>query len=76
MTPEQFCYWLRGIFEIQQAGLDLNEKRSIKLTEAQIAMIDDHLNSVVSATIGSPLVMPDYMSLPPLPYVNKTTLKF
>jgi hypothetical protein len=46
MTPENFCYWLKGIFEIQEAGLDKNEKRSIRLTEAQIEMINTHLNYV------------------------------
>ena len=50
MTPENFCYWLKGIFEIQHAGLDANEKRPIKLTEAQIEMIDQHLGYVFSRT--------------------------
>ena len=46
MTPENFCYWLKGIFEIQEAGIDKNEKRSIKLTDAQLAMINEHLGYV------------------------------
>lgn len=46
VSPEQFCYWLRGILEIQTAGLDNNCKFVPKLTESQIMMIDDHLKSV------------------------------
>lgn len=37
MTPEQFCYWLQGCFEIN----DSNE-----LTEKQVQVIRNHLNLV------------------------------
>lgn len=59
MTAENFCYWLKGIFEIQEAGLDRGEKRIPKLTESQIEMISDHLNYVFAPKI-------DY-SVPPKP---------
>lgn len=51
MTPEQFCYWLRGVFEIQFAGLDKNAKLTPTLTGAQISMINQHLDSVFKAHI-------------------------
>lgn len=54
MTPEQFCYWLRGIFEIQTAGLDKDAKHVPKLTESQIDMIHRHLGSMFEAKIVSP----------------------
>lgn len=62
MTPENFCYWLKGIFEIQEAGLDKNEKRSIKLTDAQLAIINEHLGYVFQskAVVNHPPV--DLMS--------------
>lgn len=52
MTAENFCYWLKGIFEIQEAGFDKNEKRSIKLTEAQIDMINQHLGYVFQSPVN------------------------
>lgn len=55
MTAENFCYWLKGIFEIQEAGLDKNEKRSMKLTEAQIEMINQHLGYV----FAKPIILPE-----------------
>lgn len=54
MTAENFCYWLRGIFEIQMAGLDSNEKRVPKLTEPQIEMIAKHLNMVMNPVVTIP----------------------
>jgi hypothetical protein len=37
MTPENFCYWLKGFFELQSPT---------ELTETQVAQIRDHLNLV------------------------------
>jgi len=38
MTPENFCYWLQGLLEMQP-NLD-------SLSKAQVQMIRDHLNLV------------------------------
>lgn len=38
MTPEQFCYWLQGFFELS-CPID-------GLSPSQIAAIRDHLNTV------------------------------
>lgn len=46
MTPENFCYWLKGIFEIQEAGINESQEVQRKLTEAQVRMISQHLNYV------------------------------
>jgi hypothetical protein len=51
MTPENFCYWLQGVFEIQMAGLDYNEVRVPQLNEAQMMMIQRHLQSVFTARV-------------------------
>lgn len=37
MTPEQFCYWLQGFFELSENN---------ELTDKQIAIIQDHLGLV------------------------------
>lgn len=43
MTPENFCYWLQGYFEI-----DGNQpEKGYSLNPNQILMIRDHLRSVV-----------------------------
>lgn len=39
MTPEQFCYWLQGFFELSMVGDDT----AITLSPAQIRMVNDHL---------------------------------
>lgn len=64
MTPEQFCYWLNGIFEIQSANYDKNEKIVVRLTEAQIDMIAEHLRSVFVPRVVTPQ---ETWQLPPLP---------
>ena len=40
MTPEQFCYWLQGFFEI---SMDLGQRG---LTPQQCQVIQDHLQLV------------------------------
>jgi len=37
MTPENFCYWLQGLFEVQNPRA---------LTEAQTAVVKEHLQTV------------------------------
>ena len=42
MTPENFCYWLRGYIEL--SGDD------VSLTPNQVKMINDHLDLVMIKT--------------------------
>jgi hypothetical protein len=42
MTPNDFCYWLQGFIEINDA--DPNKDKNI--TEYQVQVIKDHLNLV------------------------------
>lgn len=46
MTPDQFCFWLQGLFEL------CPELKS--LTETQVKMIRDHLNYVFE---GKPMAI-------------------
>lgn len=39
MTPENFCYWLQGFFELNQAG---------SITPEQAGIIKNHLELVFS----------------------------
>lgn len=39
MTPEQFCYWLQGYFELGSGG-------RAGMTDGQVETIKDHLNLV------------------------------
>lgn len=48
MTPEQFCYWLNGYFDLNQGG-----KRHSDLTIEQVKCIKDHL-ALVFQQIVSP----------------------
>lgn len=41
MTPQEFCYWLQGFFEIASES---NAK--VTLTQGQVDMIQRHLNLV------------------------------
>ena len=51
MTERDFCYWLRGVFEIQMAGLTTNDEYLPSLTSAQVDMIRKHLDSVFEPKI-------------------------
>lgn len=42
MTPDQFCYWLQGFFELRSEGLS----PGVGLTTQQIEMIEEHLRLV------------------------------
>lgn len=59
MTPENFCYWLQGLFELQP---DLKS-----LTPEQIAMIRQHLMYVFDGKVAVPLpvINPIYPNLQP-----------
>ena len=43
MTPENFCYWLQGFFEISG---------TTELTKEQVAMIEEHLQLVFNKQTG------------------------
>lgn len=44
MTPENFCYWLQGLFEIE--GADKNKTVNQSLSYEQVACIKQHLEYV------------------------------
>lgn len=49
MTPENFTYWLKGFFELLEAGPKTPEK--LVLTAEQVEMIHKHLKSVFTEII-------------------------
>ncbi len=51
MTPENFCYWLRGYFELEVEKHPLNMPCVLNLTNEQMLMIKKHLDSVFTPTI-------------------------
>jgi len=54
MTPENFCYWLQGLFEVQNPRA---------LTEAQTAVVKEHLQTVFNKRTKKTVERPK--SLPP-----------
>ncbi len=44
MTERDFCYWLKGFFELISVGPKTSEK--LVLTVCQVEMIEKHLKSV------------------------------
>lgn len=53
MTPENFCYWLQGYFEL----LDTDKNKKVageSLSIEQVKMIKDHLGYVFKKTTPSP----------------------
>lgn len=63
MTPENFCYWLQGCLELTNAK---------ELTEAQVALIKEHLNLVFEKRTGGSdivtrLTFPDLSPTPTVP---------
>jgi hypothetical protein len=44
MNADNFCFWLKGYFEILSAGPKTSEK--LVLTAEQVEMIETHLNYV------------------------------
>jgi hypothetical protein len=49
MTEKEFCYWLKGFFELMAAGPKCPDK--LVLTANQVEMIDKHLRSVFAEKI-------------------------
>lgn len=49
MSPENFCYWLQGYFEIAESGEQLES-----LDEDQIQVIQEHLALVLHRVTGGP----------------------
>ena len=47
MSPENFCYWLQGYFEIAESGEQLES-----LDEDQIQVIQEHLALVLNKVTG------------------------
>lgn len=45
MTPEQFCFWLQGLFELSDPK---------QLTKAQVKMVKEHLDLVFEHAAGEP----------------------
>lgn len=43
MTPENFCYWIRGYLEITRAT-----GQPIVITDKEVRVIEDHLNLVLN----------------------------
>ncbi len=50
MTARDFCYWLQGKLEIDQAG----QSPAAGLTPAQVEVIRNHLNLVFIHDIDTP----------------------
>ena len=55
MTPEQFCYWLQGFFEIEYAS---NNPEKVTLTSRQVETIKDHLKLVFNKQ--TPVQIPEF----------------
>lgn len=58
MTPENFCYWLQGVFEVTDAKT---------LTEAQVQIIKNHLTLVFDKKTPNVQHTPYKPAIPPLP---------
>jgi hypothetical protein len=72
MTPEQFCYWLRGFFELEDAD-NLSESRPrLKLEESRTDMIRKHLQSVFDNKIMSPQITQPVPGGTGAPYIQPT----
>lgn len=63
MTPENFCYWLQGFFEISG---------TTELTKEQVVMIEEHLqlifNKQTKKSVKDLVVAPE--DLKPMPFVK------
>lgn len=68
MTPEQFCYWLQGYFELKKT-IDHRDGA----TPETMKVIEDHLKLVLTkvtperVTIGYPDYIKDSLLQPSLP---------
>lgn len=79
MNEREFCYWLKGFFEILSAGPKVPDK--LVLTAEQVEMIDKHLRSVFQEKIMTltsiPVsASPDYNPFPFGPTCGGTTFDF
>lgn len=62
MTPEQFCYWLQGFFEI------VDDEGGIALSCRQVSVIRDHLSLVLDKRTPERKALSDLVrTLPPDP---------
>lgn len=56
MRAENFCYWLQGFFEIQDAGAAERSSEALKgrsLSEKQVEIIRKHLSLVFTDVLGT-----------------------
>lgn len=65
MSPQEFCYWLKGFFELMDAGPKRAEK--LVLTAKQVDMIEKHLKSVFQEKIMISPRTPEQETGPSLP---------
>ncbi len=71
MTPEQFTYWLQGLFELSEEGCAFTKREQ---------MIKDHLKTVFDKRTPNygngggaghvPQTIPSYPNTPPNTYIN------
>ena len=69
MSPENFAYWLRGFFELNEAAV----AGPVGLTHAQVAMVQRHLSLVFdkkTAPAACPPARPPYSPGVSIPYVG------
>ncbi len=62
MTHTEFCYWLKGYFELTQKALP-DEK--LGLTPEQAELIKDKLNSLLNQAVSIPGVVYNNEFIPP-----------
>lgn len=61
MTEQNFCYWLKGFFELLEAGPKNSDK--LVLTAAQVEMISQHLNYVFAEKAETAEISPALKAL-------------
>jgi len=62
MTSRDFCYWLQGYFEIQEAGHPPNAKVDIGITSERVAVIKKHLALVFAHDIDPSAGPPEHQA--------------
>lgn len=65
MTPENFCYWLQGYFEINQ------HNGRVILTSEQVDEIKNHLQLVFTKV--TPTLLTDFQPLKDIMWLNNAS---